>query len=178
MLKLILIRHAESLANAQGITQGQKIDTFLSERGKIQARKTAESLKKEKIEVIFSSDLKRALATAEEISRLFGKDIILDKRLREKDHGNEANDEFVKRCKEFLEDIKKYSGTVVVVGHGGSNKNILATSTGNRLEGSRIFNSSEQYNACVNKISYENKKWTINSINDVSHLDLKEITKK
>ncbi|MFA4887119.1 MAG: histidine phosphatase family protein [Candidatus Nanoarchaeia archaeon] len=178
MLKLILIRHAESIANARGIKQGQKIDEPLSEIGKIQAIKTAESLREEKIEVIISSDLKRALHTAEEISKVFGKKIIADKRLREMDHDNEKNEELVRRCKDFLEEIKKYKGTVVVVGHGGVNKTILAISTGDREKGAEIFNNVKQYNACINTLFYKNKEWIIEAINDVSHLNDSEITKQ
>jgi len=46
MTKLILIRHAQSLANARGISQGQKIDEPLSELGKIQAQKLAQRFEK------------------------------------------------------------------------------------------------------------------------------------
>ena len=37
MTKIYLVRHAESLANAQGIYQGQTYDTPLSNLGKKQA---------------------------------------------------------------------------------------------------------------------------------------------
>ena len=131
----------------------------------------------EKIEAIISSDLKRALHTANEISKVFGKKIIVDKRLREMDHDNEKNKELVRRCKDFLEEIKKYNGTVVVVGHGGVNKTILAISTGDREKGAEIFNNVKQYNACINKISYEKGKWVIDIMNDVSHLDPSDIAK-
>lgn len=178
MLKLILIRHAESIANAHGITQGQKIDEPLSEVGKIQARKTAESLRKEKVEAIISSDLKRALYTAEEISKVLMKDIIVDKRLREKDHDNEKNEEFVKRCKDFIEDVKQYSGTVVVISHGETNRTILAISTGDRVKGAEIFNRVKQYNACINEMIFDGAKWEIKIINNVIHLKPSEITKQ
>ncbi len=177
MLKLILIRHAESIANARGITQGQKIDEPLSEIGKTQAIKIAESLKGEKIETIISSDLKRALHTAKQISRVFGKRVIVDKRLRERDNDNEKNEEFVRRCKDFLEEMKQYSGTVIVVAHGGTNRTILAISTGDREKGAEIFNTVKQYNACINKMSYEKGKWVVEIMNDVSHLDPSDTAK-
>jgi len=44
------------------------------------------------------------------------------------------------------------------------------------MEG-QIFNTTKQYNACINILSYK-KKWVIQSINDVSHLDILEITKQ
>ena len=167
MVKLILIRHAESVANSNMIIQGQKIDEPLSELGEIQAKKTAKIFNKKDIVAIISSDLKRALHTANEISKVLHKNIKIDKRLRERNHNNEENEVFILRCKSFLEDIKNYTGTVIAVAHGGTNKTILA----------KIFNTTKQYNACINILSYK-KKWVIQSINDVSHLDILEITKQ
>lgn len=87
-MKIFLIRHGESEANAKGIDQGQKIDTGLSEKGKEQARKIAERLKNEKIETIYSSDLKRAKETAKKIAKFHNLEVIQDKRLREYDFGD------------------------------------------------------------------------------------------
>lgn len=83
MHKIILVRHAESIANQKGIHQGQLIDTSLSSRGKKQAKKIAEILSKKGIEEIYASDLKRAAQTAEELSKIIKVPVILDKRLRE-----------------------------------------------------------------------------------------------
>ena len=169
-MKLILIRHAESLANVKGITQGQKINEPLSDLGKLQAQKLAKYLKDETVEAIFSSDLKRAISTAEEISNALKKKIIIDKRLREKDHDNEQNEEFITRCKAFLEDVKKYSGTVIAVAHGGSIRTILAISTGDRKKGAELFNSVEQHNTGISELIYLDGKWTRATINKTEHL--------
>ena len=70
--KIILVRHGESIANAEGVSQGNKdewIDTHLSKKGKEQADKVAQRLKNEKIDIIYSSDLKRAKETAEAINK-------------------------------------------------------------------------------------------------------------
>jgi len=170
MLKIILVRHGESTANAKGILQGQKVDESLSELGKAQAKKLAEALREEKIEAIISSDLKRAKETAEEISRITGKKIILDKRIREKDHETEKGEDVKNRCADFLEELKKYSGTIVVVSHGGPNRKILAISKGNRKEDFEFFSLVEQNNTCINRISYENGIWTVHVVNDTSHI--------
>ena len=45
-MKLIIVRHGESEANAKGIHQGQRVNDGLSGRGKEQARKIAEKIKK------------------------------------------------------------------------------------------------------------------------------------
>ena len=59
-MKIYLVRHGESKANASGIHQGQKIDTSLSKNGLEQAKKIAERLKDENFEIIYSSDLRRS----------------------------------------------------------------------------------------------------------------------
>lgn len=83
MHKIILVRHAESIANQKGIHQGQIVDTSLSLRGKKQAKVIAEILSKKGIEEIYASDLKRTVQTASELSKIIKVPVILDKRLRE-----------------------------------------------------------------------------------------------
>jgi phosphoserine phosphatase len=89
-MKIILIRHGQSKANEKRIIQGNKVDTSLSELGKEQANKIAYRLSNEKIDAIYSSDFKRAKETAEVISSHHNLDIIIDKRLRERDTGDFA----------------------------------------------------------------------------------------
>jgi len=87
-MEIILVRHAESECNRLGTHAGQKIDAGLSEEGIKQAEKLARRLKNEKIERIYSSDLKRANHTAEIINKFHNVKIIPDKRLREFDCGD------------------------------------------------------------------------------------------
>ena len=56
---------------------------LLTEKGKEQIEIAAEKLKKEKIDLIFSSDLSRTRQTAKIISQKLAVNVILDKRLRE-----------------------------------------------------------------------------------------------
>ncbi|MDP3728209.1 MAG: histidine phosphatase family protein [bacterium] len=171
MLRLLLVRHAQSIANQKGITQGQKVDEPLSELGKKQAQKLAQGLKNEAIESIYSSDLKRAMHTTEEIQKLVNKKCIVDKRLREKDHDTEKNEDLTIRCKSFLEDIKQLSGTVLVVAHGGSTRAILGISTGDRKKGADLVKDMKQYNACINELHFQENNWLIRKINDVDFLE-------
>lgn len=67
-MRLIITRHGETNENALGIAQGHYQGT-LSEKGKEQAKKLAERLKNEKIDVIYSSDLIRAEETADEVTK-------------------------------------------------------------------------------------------------------------
>ncbi|PKA14966.1 histidine phosphatase family protein [Leptospira haakeii] len=80
--QLFLIRHGETAWNKERRLQGQT-DTPLSELGKKQASKLAEGLKNKGIELIFSSDLKRAKETSEQISQQLGIEIIYHSGLKE-----------------------------------------------------------------------------------------------
>jgi broad specificity phosphatase PhoE len=63
MRKLLLVRHAETILNAQGRLIG-RLDIPLSRRGKKQAAILAKKLRDEHPELLFSSPLKRAKQTA------------------------------------------------------------------------------------------------------------------
>ena len=85
MTRLLCIRHAESVWNAQGRWQGQA-DPPLSDRGRADAAYAAGKLGGS-VERIVSSDLVRALETAEIIGRALGMDVDVDPGLREVDVG-------------------------------------------------------------------------------------------
>jgi len=84
--EIVLIRHAESVWNAEGRWQGHE-DPPLTERGRAQADSLAESLRDESVLHIVSSDLLRARSTAEPLARALGLDPVTDPRLRELDVG-------------------------------------------------------------------------------------------
>ena len=84
--KLILLRHGESLANAEHIYIGHA-DWDLSALGKKQADIIADFLKDEKVDYIYSSDLIRAYNTALPSAKLRGMEIIKSTALREIDLG-------------------------------------------------------------------------------------------
>jgi probable phosphoglycerate mutase len=86
VVKLFIIRHAESEWNPIGRYQGL-LDPGLSERGLKQAELLSRALEKEKIDVIYSSPLKRTYQTAQEIAKRQGLEIIEDRRIIEIDHG-------------------------------------------------------------------------------------------
>lgn len=65
-IRLIIVRHGETTANALNIIQGQT-DVPLNERGVQQAARVAEALKDEKFDAVYSSDLSRAMTTARAI---------------------------------------------------------------------------------------------------------------
>ena len=82
MTRFIMIRHGFSVANDVRRFAGN-FDVELTETGKKQAKLCAEALKNEKIDAIYSSDLKRAYQTAIPTSELLGLEIIKTTRLRE-----------------------------------------------------------------------------------------------
>ncbi|MBR5743435.1 MAG: histidine phosphatase family protein [Clostridia bacterium] len=66
-----LIRHGESLANREGRLCGQT-DLDLSPRGRRQARRTARTFRNIPVDAVLSSDLLRAVHTAEAVAKLKG----------------------------------------------------------------------------------------------------------
>jgi uncharacterized phosphatase len=81
-VRLMLIRHGQSVANAAGRLQGQ-MDFPLSTQGLNEAKAVGKWLADEDIDAIYSSDLSRAFQTAEEIARHHTTEIIKTPTLRE-----------------------------------------------------------------------------------------------
>ncbi len=144
-MKLYIVRHGETDANAQGIVQGW-LDTELNETGIAQAIEVAKNFNKP-IDAIYSSDLRRAIKTAREfrnhyVSTPYFEDI----RLRERNFGDVAGthrdehdweqfwsledqvtipnaetlSDFTRRVADFLDDLTTNPyNSVLIVAHGG-----------------------------------------------------------
>lgn len=84
--KLIVIRHGETLWNLEGCQQGH-LDGQLSEMGIKQAQAVADALADDHFDALYSSDLGRAVQTAQIIAKKIHLDIITDPRLRERHLG-------------------------------------------------------------------------------------------
>jgi broad specificity phosphatase PhoE len=84
--KLFLVRHGQSAGNAEGRFGGHG-PTPLSELGRHQAERAAEALANEGIDAIFSSDLDRAVQTAEPLSRKLNLPVYATKAFRERHVG-------------------------------------------------------------------------------------------
>jgi broad specificity phosphatase PhoE len=87
-MKLLLIRHGQSIANAEGRLQGQ-FDSPLTDLGREQARALARRLLREgwAVSALYASDLSRAAETAEILATRLDATVTLDERLREYDVG-------------------------------------------------------------------------------------------
>jgi 2,3-bisphosphoglycerate-dependent phosphoglycerate mutase len=84
--RLYLIRHGQSAGNAEGRFGGHS-PTPLSPLGIQQAELTAQFLAKERINIIYSSDLHRAVQTAEPLAKLLNLEIIATNAFRERHVG-------------------------------------------------------------------------------------------
>ena len=86
MLQVYLVRHGETLWNAERRIQGQS-DSPLTEQGERQAQQVGERVRALGITHIIASDLGRTRQTAGYIAAACGCEVILDPRLRELDMG-------------------------------------------------------------------------------------------
>jgi probable phosphoglycerate mutase len=90
--EIIVIRHGETEWNVQRRFQGHG-DSPLTELGELQAQAVAESLRGSTVHAIYSSDLPRALRTAEAVARAAwsadetSRPFLTDRRIRERHHG-------------------------------------------------------------------------------------------
>jgi probable phosphoglycerate mutase len=86
MTELIFIRHGETRWNIEGRVMGQ-LDSPLSRRGDKQALAIARRLSRIQIAALYSSDLGRAMQTANAIANKSNIAVRLDKSLRERNMG-------------------------------------------------------------------------------------------
>ncbi len=84
--RILLVRHGQSQGNAEGRFGGHTA-TPLSARGRRQAEAVARALVSKKITAIYSSDLLRAVQTAEPLARLTGLEIKRTTAFRERGVG-------------------------------------------------------------------------------------------
>ena len=82
MTQLILVRHGETAWNTKRLVQGQG-DPPLSAEGKKQVEMLSERFRTYPVNAIYSSDLKRALQTAEKIAAVTGLSVNPSRDIRE-----------------------------------------------------------------------------------------------
>ena len=84
--RVLAIRHGETAWNVESRIQGQ-LDVPLNEMGRWQVHRLALAVADEDIAAIYSSDLLRALETAQAVARGCGDPIVTDAGLRERGFG-------------------------------------------------------------------------------------------
>ena len=161
MTTLYLVRHGETVDNANQIMQGQT-QGELNENGIRQAQELSEVWKDRPIDVVIASDLKRSIDTARIIAEPHGLEVITTPLLRERDWGGftgrfipdlknevwpddiETLENLLSRAGEFIAYIKEtFSGKkVLAVGHGIINKAVQAVYYGKTMsEVQRMMNA-------------------------------------
>jgi probable phosphoglycerate mutase len=112
---ITVVRHGETEWNQRGLNQGV-LDSPLTERGIEQAQSVTRSLQKYTFQKLYSSDLGRAVQTAQILASALKLDIIFDSRLRERNLGclggltlSEFKAEYPEDCKRFLAGDPDYS---------------------------------------------------------------------
>lgn len=78
MARIFLIRHAESIANTQGVFQGQSYDTDLSPLGVLQSRALKTRFSGEKFTAVFTSPLRRTRKTASVLGQAVDEPALLE----------------------------------------------------------------------------------------------------
>ncbi len=104
MTKIIFVRHGESTGNELRRFYGQ-YDGELTERGREQARMTADFLKNTHIDIAYASSLSRAFETGEIIAASHGLEVIPEPSLREINAGEWENMEFNTIFEKYGEDF-------------------------------------------------------------------------
>lgn len=114
IVEIILVRSAESVAQSEGIYQGQTVDTELTDRGESQAALLAKKLGSEfgQVDTIYTSPLIRVIRTAETVAKgLLIAEPVIDKRLIELDRGawdgktiDDVKDSYEDLYKQYLSD--------------------------------------------------------------------------
>lgn len=145
-MDILITRHGQTEWNVLKRVQG-KVDIELNENGRNQATITTKKLELEKIDLIISSPLKRALQTAQIINQSKKIPIIIDERISERDFGEfegkettdfnfeefwsyKANKKYEKaeNIKDFFDRIYKFldetkerykNKRILIVTHGG-----------------------------------------------------------
>ena len=111
-VKIILIRHGESIGNANKLFLGHT-DLDLSERGYRQAKYAADYLvHNQKIDAIYSSDLLRAFNTVKTYGDIVGLEVIPSKQFREVNvgawEGMHVDDIIAQYPKEFSDWVERF----------------------------------------------------------------------
>lgn len=188
MIEVALVRHGETDWNRQGRMQGHR-DIPLNERGMAQAMRLARRLRHIGWDLVASSDLQRAVMTADCLAEAAGVTrIVRDPRLRERhfgrlegttraerlarwgtrwqllDHGAESDEQLVARTQAFLADLTLYgTGRFIVVTHGGWIRTFMRRYFPERA-------GIHPGNTSLSMLQWADGQWRCLSYNDTGHL--------
>ncbi|MEN6457069.1 MAG: histidine phosphatase family protein [Prolixibacteraceae bacterium] len=190
MIRLTVIRHGETTANASQLCQGQQPGE-LSEKGIRQVKLLAERMRNEPIDILYSSDLKRTMDTAHGIIAFHpGLAVIPDPLLRERYMASwegkallpgwkwedvpveaETNEAMMNRAILFIDKIMSlHDGKhVVAVSHGGMIRAFRTLLSGSPL--SQFLVWEEAPNTSISRFELHGKQnFSILEVNNAAHL--------
>ena len=187
-MKIILTRHGETIENREGIVQGH-LPGKLTKEGIEQAKKLALRLKHERLDCIYSSDLKRASDTAKEIVKYHkNTPFILTEKLRETNRGSktgmkisesekikvndeETKEDMAKRGKQIIDEAySKYpKGTVLFVSHGKIGRILMTVIMNKPVEYAYKIEPQQNTSVSIFEIM-EDKRHKIHFLNNIDHL--------
>lgn len=197
---ILLIRHGVTPFNKQKRMQGH-IDTELHEDGVDQAMKLKEKMKNVKIDVVYSSPLKRALSTAK--AAFPDRNIIIEDDLKERCYGilegltlkevensvgKDVYEEYLKSrhlevegC-ESQEDLENRVCSIMEkIARSNHGKTVAVVAHGGLFNAFylKISNRPREdyrvfrsHNASVTEVIYDNGKWELKNFNDISHMQI------
>ncbi len=178
-MKLIIVRHGETVANTKKILQG-KNDGKLTEKGKLQAKEVGKHLKDHhKIDMVFCSPLGRCVDTLNYILEEYPieGEVLMSKLIEERDFGEytgteyhmvnweevdkggkineemgvESMESMRKRVELFLEDLKLENpeANILIVAHSGPIRIMISKLTG------KTYEESDVGNGLISEFDYE-----------------------
>lgn len=198
-MRIVFVRHGESLGNAAGVLQG-RLDYGLSELGIRQAAATAGRLAETSAVRVVSSPLLRAFATAEAIAAPLGLAVDSEPDLAEYDigegagltavelrakfpemavartagqrflfPGEEGRHNFHERLARVMERLRAMDGTTIAVAHGGVISAVCHMVVGLDLDRPGAFQVG---NCSLTEVTQDRGgRLVLSCHNDVCHLD-------
>ncbi len=108
MSEILLVRHAETVWNAEGRIQGYRADSALTEIGRAQAQALARRIAGESVDVLYSSDAGRTRQTVAPIAEATQLPIVLDGSLRERNYGIFEGRTYTEVERDFPQDYERF----------------------------------------------------------------------
>jgi len=194
MKTIYIVRHAITIENEKGISQGHKFGT-ISETGYKQIEHLANHFKTLSVDMIISSDLARCQITARELEKTTKAPVLYSPSIREIARGDwegtqktqkdydtlpgkyesrkapngESLEEVLERAKQFWNEITEFDqNNILIVSHGGFLKLLIGHLLGMSVENSIKRLSLD--NCSLTMIRYENNTPKVKLLNDTGHL--------
>jgi probable phosphomutase (TIGR03848 family) len=197
--EIFLLRHAESVANKQGILAGRIPGILLTEQGEKQACSVAEYLEEIDFDLILSSPLDRCLHTLAPIINRTGKEVFTDNRLLEMNYGSwsgkklrtlgrtslwkeiqrhpssvrfpdgESFMEMLLRVNEVLNEVPQSCSKVLICTHGDIIKALVNHHVGNHLDN---FQRLAISTGSISRLYRSSTGWTVRSFNEPTTRDI------